>query len=123
MNRKQIRIITIELIILLSMYGLINSELIQWVPSCWIYEAIGILCPACGGTRCVKEFMRGNWFQAFFYHEIFFVLIIYLLMINIVYIINLNRKKKIATWLYPKFWYVIIFAIVLIIYTILRNLL
>ena len=123
MNKKQIKIIIIELIFLLGVYGFLNSELIQWMPSCWIYQTTGILCPACGGTRCVVELVRGNWCQAFFYHKIFFILIIYVLIINIAYIINLNREKKVAMWVYPKYWYMFIFVILLIAYTIIRNLL
>lgn len=122
MNRKSI-IISIELIILLVLIIIVNSNLISCIPKCWIYQTTGILCPACGGTTCIVNLLQGNLKEAFFSHIVFFVTIIYLLICNIVYIINLNRKKKIATWIYPKYWYAIIFAIILIIYTIIRNML
>lgn len=123
MNRKGILIIGIELVFLIALYSLINSKYIEILPQCWIYGTIGLLCPACGGTRCVIHMLKGNWIKAFFSHMVFFVGILYLLIANIVYLINLKKEKKIATWIYPKYWYAIIFAILLIIYTIIRNLL
>lgn len=123
MNRKSILIIGIELVFLIALYSLVNSKYIEILPQCWIYKTIGLLCPACGGTRCVIQMLKGNWIKAFFSHMVFFVGILYLLIVNIVYLINLNKEKKIATWIYPKYWYAIIFAILLIIYTIIRNLL
>ena len=41
---------------------------------------------------------------------------------TIEYLINLNKKKEILPWIYPKYWYAIIFAVILVIYGILRNL-
>ena len=123
MNKKSILIIGIELLILIALYSLTNSKYIEILPQCWVYQTTGLLCPACGGTRCVIQILKGNWTEAFFSHIIFFVGILYLLIVNIVYLVNLNKKKKIATWIYPKYWYAIIFAILLIIYTIIRNLL
>lgn len=121
MNKKSIIIIFIELIILLVLIIIANSNLINYMPKCWIYQNTGIFCPACGGTRCVLNMLQGNFKQAFFSNMIFFIMIVYLLTCNIIYIINLNRKNKIATWIYPKYWYAIIFVIILLIYTIIRN--
>lgn len=123
MNKKSIIIIGIELVILIVVTIILNTDLINYIPQCWIYQTTGILCPACGGTRCVVNIFQGNIKEAFFSHMIFFITIIYLVICNMVYTINLNKKKKIATWIYPKYWYVIIFAIILIIYTIIRNIL
>jgi len=123
MNKKSIIIVCVELLILVLLIIIVNSNLITYVPKCWIYQSTGILCPACGGTTCVVNFLQGNFKVAFFSHIVFFVTIVYLLICNIVYIINLNKKKKIATWIYPKYWYAIIFVIISVIYTIIRNML
>ena len=123
MNKKSIIIISIELIILIGIATILNTNLVNYIPQCWIYQTTGILCPGCGGTRCVINLFQGNIKEAIFSHMIFFITIIYLLICNIVYIINLNKKKKIATWIYPKYWYSIIFVIILLIYTIIRNIL
>lgn len=123
MNKKSIMIVGIEIIILISLYSFVNSKYMQIVPQCWIYQATGLLCPACGGTRCILYMLKGNWMEAFFSHMIFFIGILYLFILNVVYLINLNKEKKIKTWIYPRYWYAIVFAILLIIYTIVRNLL
>ncbi len=123
MNKKNISIIVVELIIFSILYGIVNSNFMERIPQCWIYDVTGLLCPACGGTRCVIYMLKGNWLQAFSFHGLFFIGILYLLSVNLIYIINLNKEKKIATWLYPKYWYGIIFVILLMIYTIMRNLL
>ncbi len=123
MNKKTIWIIGIEIVILIILYFFVNSNCLTMIPECWVYQATGLLCPACGGTRCVIHMLKGNWIEAFFSHMVFFIGILYLLIINIIYLINLNRKKKIGTWMYPKYWYAIIFAVILIIYAIVRNLL
>ncbi len=123
MNKKSVRIIGIEVGVLIAFYIFVNSSYLAMIPTCWVYQATGFLCPACGGTRCVMHLLKGNWIEAFFSHMVFFIGIGYLLIVNIVYLINLNKEKKIATWIYPRYWYAIIFAIILIIYAIVRNLL
>ncbi len=123
MNKKTIVIIVIELIILIILYGMVNFGVMEKMPQCWIYDTTGLHCPACGGTRCVIYMLKGNWLEAFSFHSLFFIGILYLLSVNLIYIINLNREKKIATWIYPKYWYGIVFVILLMIYTIMRNLL
>lgn len=123
MNKKSIIIIVIEILILITLYFFVNSEYINLVPKCWLYNATGLLCPACGGTRFVTYLIKGDFIKAFFSHMIFFIVFLYLFILNMLYLINLNREKKIGKWFYPKYWYVIIFTIVLIIYTIARNLL
>ena len=123
MNKKSVLIIGIEIIILIALNSFVNSEYLEMIPHCWVYHTTKILCPACGGTRCVIQILKGNWREAFFSHIVFFIVILYLFILNIVYLINLNKKKKIGTWIYPKYWYTIICAGLLIIYTIARNLL
>ncbi len=122
MNAKSIKIILIELLILILAIIGVNSNLMQYTPSCLFYKATNLQCPSCGGTRCVENILKGNFKEAFLFHPIFFITIFYLLLCNIVYLINLNKKNKILTWIYPKYWYAIIFAVILVIYGILRNL-
>lgn len=123
MNKKSIWIIGIEIVVLIALYNFVNSKYLAIIPECWVYQTTGLLCPACGGTRCVLYILEGNWMKAFFSHMVFFIGILYLLIINIIYLINLDKEKKVGTWMYPKYWYAIVFAVELIIYTIVRNLL
>lgn len=123
MNKKSLIILGIEISAVIILYAFVNSKYLPMLPSCSIYQNTTWQCPACGGTRCVIFFLQGKWGQAFLAHSIFFMAILYAILVNIIYIINLNRKKPILTWIYPKPWYSIIFAILLILYWILRNLL
>lgn len=123
MNKKSLRVIIIELIVLILLYVFMENQWIEKIPQCWVYHKTGLLCPSCGGTRCVIYLLKGNIIKAFFSHSLFFMAILYLLCVNIVGIINLNKEKKILTWIYPKYWYGVVFIIFLIIYTIVRNLL
>ncbi len=119
--KKIIGILTIEIIALILIFYFLKS--IQNLPQCWIYQTTGLLCPACGGTRCVIFLFKGNIIKSFLSHSIFFMAMVYLFIVNVVILINLKREKKVATWIYPKYWYGIIFIIILFIYTIIRNLL
>ena len=124
MNKKIKNMLLLELgivFLVLIIFIMIKLNMIKYIPNCFIHEKFGILCPSCGGTRCVINFLTGNFMQSFLYHPIFFITIIYLLFINLIYIINSFRKKEILTFLYPKekFWYV--FLIIILIYTIVRN--
>lgn len=123
MNKKSIIIIGVELLVLICLYIFINSEYIKIIPQCWIHKNTGLLCPSCGGTRCVIYMLKGNFIKAFFSHMIYFILFAYLFIVNLIYLINLNKQKKVATWIYPKAWYAILFTVILLIYTIFRNIL
>lgn len=121
--KKKSLIIGTEMIGFIALFVFAKSQYIKILPSCWIYHLTGIQCLACGGTRCVIHILRGEWKEAFFSHMVFFIGILYAFLVNIIFIINLNKEKKIGTWIYPKYWYSIIFIMLLIIYTIARNLL
>ena len=123
MNKKSLIIIASEIICLIILYIFIKSKYIGLMLECWIHKNTGILCPSCGGTRCVVYLLKGDFIKAFYSNMVFFIGIVYLFITNIVYIINLNKNRKILTWIYPKYWYSVIFAIILVMYTILRNVL
>lgn len=120
LKMKKIKVIIIEIFIIISIYIFVNSEGIKIIPKCWIYENTGIMCLSCGGTRCIENIFKGNLIQAFYYNSMIFIGIFYLLILNIVHLLNLNRESNKFTWIYPKWWYIIIFVIVWIIYAILR---
>lgn len=124
MNSKIKKMLQLELGILflvLIIFIIIKTNLIYLMPDCLINTYLGILCPSCGGTRCVINFIQGNFMQSFLYHPIFFITIIYLILANILYIVNSFKKKEILTFLYPKTKFWIIFIIILLIFTIVRN--
>ena len=124
MKQKVKKMLWLELgiiFLVLILFIIIKNNIISFLPSCILYKNFGILCPSCGGTRCVTNFMMGNFKQSFVYHPIFFITSIYLLIANFIYIVNSFRKKQILTFLYPKQKFWIAFIVILLIYTIIRN--
>ena len=126
MNKKIKRMLLLELGILflvLIIFFMIQSEIFTLLPPCIIHKTFGILCPSCQGTRCVINFLAGDFSASFAYHPVFFITILYFIIVNVIFIINSFRKKDILTFLYPttKFW--IMFLVVIVIFTILRNIL
>lgn len=124
MKKETKKMIWLELgiiFLILTIFIIIKFDIIKLMPTCIINKNFGILCPSCGGTRCIINFAIGNYKESFLYHPIFFMTIVYLIVINILHIINCFRKEKIATFLYPKEKFWMVFVIILIIYTIIRN--
>lgn len=109
----------VEIIITCFIMILINKNIS--LPECYFYKNYGILCPSCGGTRCVTNFFQGNLTEAFKYNKIYFVMILYLIILNIVIIINLISKKERMTILYPRIKYLYVFVLVCLIYFVFRN--
>ena len=89
-----------------------------------IFDRLGILCPACGGTRAVFHFASGNFAESFHYNPFFFLLIIYFFLFMIIWNLEIFfgfgfAKKLRAGMHHPKT--VIIFAILYVIFGIIRN--
>lgn len=124
MNSKIKKMLQLELgisFLVLIIFIITKTKLIYLIPNCLINTYFGVLCPSCGGTRCVINLLQGNFVQSFLYHPVFFITITYLILVNILYIVNSFKKKQILTFLYPKTKFWIIFTIVIIIFTICRN--
>ncbi len=109
------------LIIILAVLSIVflRSKYVSLVPKCVVREKLGIMCPACNGTTFAKELANFNILEAFKAHPIFFLSVVYLGLLNLVYILNVVAKKNIKIF---RWWYLIIWIIILLIYTILRNL-
>lgn len=90
---------------------LIKSNIIYKMPVCTIRTHIGIICPSCGGTRCVINLMQLNFKQAFIKHPTICLAIIYLGIADFLYIINSIFKKNYLKFLYPSIPILIIFLI------------
>lgn len=121
MKKEYKKLILVQMIIVMFFaicFVFLRSEYISLVPKCIFKENFEILCPACHGTSFAIEMARFNFIQAFKVHPIFFISLIYLVLLDITYIINVIFKKNINIF---KWWYLIIWIILLIIYTILRN--
>lgn len=116
-------VIIIEIIFIIILYFFVESGFTNFIPQCFWYENFGILCPSCGGTRCIISFFNWDFYNSFMYNPVFFLTIIYIIILNLVTIIYLITKKSYLKCIYPKNWYLVIFAVVLLVFTLIRNML
>ena len=124
MNKKYKKFIIIESGILLGIicvYIFVNSNLLNIIPQCMIKQILGILCPGCGGTTCVINILKGNFIEAAKANIIIFIAIIYVIILNTVYIINTFKKNKILKFVYMKESYVYVWLFMYLIFEIVRN--
>lgn len=125
MNLKFKKLIIIQILIILAvlfLYYISESNLLKFVPSCFIYENFNILCPSCGATRCVINIFKLNFITAFMYNPLIFVLIIYFLLLNFIHIYNTIFDKNHFKFLYSKNTYIFL-IIIITLFTIFRNIL
>lgn len=120
--KKQQKIfIGIQIFIFLSIIGLyiiLNTNIIRFIPGCIFYKKFGLLCPACGGTRFMISLLDLNFVQAFYTHPVFFLLLMYLVILDISYAINIIFNKKIYLF---RWWHIVFWGMLLLIFTIFRN--
>jgi len=100
------------------LYIVLNTDMVKLIPGCIFYKKLGILCPACGGTRFMISLLKFDLINAFYIHPIFFLLAMYLTILNISYIINTIFNKKIYLF---RWWHIVFWGILLLIFTIFRN--
>jgi hypothetical protein len=104
--------------------GWLTGWMLSAIPDCPVMQ-FGFLCPACGGTRCVRYFFSGQFAQAFTMNPFVFVLIWYLcaalVLLNIGVLLKLPKAEKIAIRMTD--WRAVIVAAVLFaVFGIVRNL-
>ena len=124
LDKKYSKLIIIEtsIIALITVRFLfVNSNLINLIPPCFWKENFNLTCPSCGSTRCIISLFSGDFIQSFTYNPFLFILIVYLFLLNLLYIINTILDKKYFKFFYPKWWYVIIYFSLWAIYTIILN--
>lgn len=122
MRKKYINFFISEIFVIfvLGLVYLITKD--TTFSKCIIFENFHFFCPTCGGTRSVINFVQMNWKQSYEYHPIFFLTMLYILIINIIFLINIINNKENFKSIYPNLKKYIIFIVVLIFFTIVRNL-
>ena len=105
------------LISFLIIYFILNELLDVGIP-CLFYEITGYYCPGCGITRLLFSFLKLDFYQAFRYNPLIFILII---ITGIYLLVKFILKKFMNISIeIPNYVYYILLIIV-IIFGILRN--
>ena len=110
---------TIIIVVFIIIYLIVGKIAHFYIP-CPIHELTNLYCPGCGVTRMLLAILRLDFYKAFRYNPLAFIL----LPVAIVLVIdNLYKSYKNKTPIYKKIddkiWYILIF--ILIVYGILRN--
>lgn len=106
----------IVLFVLFLLYLFLSNYFQIYIP-CPFHKITGFYCPGCGITRMFISILQFDFYSAFRYNPLLFILLPFALYLFIDYLI---RKEKSSYKKIPGMvWYVFIF--VFIIYGILRN--
>jgi len=111
------RLIKISILIFetVLLYVILNINI-----GCFFRNIFGICCPGCGLTRAGIALLKLDFYQAFRYNVLLFILFFPALFLFIEYLYSTQKNKKPLYKKIPeKVWVILI--IILIIYAILRN--
>ncbi len=115
---KNIEKIIITIVVLLILgYGIFiyfNQDLFF----CPILKYFHFYCPACGVTRMILSFLELDFYQAFRFNPLIFILLVILILFSIVQMFMFINKRK---FVHINNMIYIAMVIILIIYTIMRN--
>lgn len=85
------------LVIIVGLFSEHITNLMFKYMTCVFYRN-GILCPSCGGTRCIRALFRFEFLKSFSYNPFVFTVAVYgivlLFFANLGYIFNLSFAKK-----------------------------
>ena len=103
-GKLRIIIIALDALLLIVVWKLkaILGFMLRSASECMLLED-GIICPACGGTRCAYHFASGNFLTAFSYHPVLFCIIIYLMILlilwNLDFLFGVKHTKRLHRWM------------------------
>ena len=99
-----------------TIYLYLNKRFSFYIP-CIFHKITHLYCPGCGLTRMILEILKLNFYQAFRYNPLLFILLPFIIIYELIKYINWIQDKNFI--ISKKIWYTLL--IVTIIYTILRN--
>ena len=112
--KKNFIVILLSIILLI----LLDNDIL-YIP-CIFHFLTNLYCPGCGITRMFLSIFRLNFYQAFRYNQLIFIVLPFIVFILVNYIYSLKYKKIPLIKKIPEFvWY--IFIVVFILFGIIRN--
>ena len=124
MKRKYILLLDAGILALIPVVVLLAKWMLDALPDCFSLR-IGLLCPACGGTRCLLQMVQGHFGQALKLNPYFFFtawILLGLLVLGNVYAFSHGKwGGKLLRQLWQTKW-VIVWAIGFALFGVFRNL-
>lgn len=99
-------------------YLSIRMNWISNLPDCTLRNKYNVICPSCGVTRMGVSLYHLNIKEAFLYNPIFFLILIYTTILYIAYIVRFILKTEIKIF---RWWHIIIWGVIILLFTIIRN--
>lgn len=100
---------------------LIIFRLWGWGIPCWWHLLTGWYCPGCGLTRMLEALVMGNFYQAFRFNPLLFVVLPFGVLLLIDYCRHRSQPSDALVKRIPE-WFWVSYIILAIIYAVLRNL-
>ena len=117
MKKKLLKIVI--LLAVLVTYLIVGKKFNIFI-KCPIHEIFHVYCPGCGLTRMLLAFLKLDFYQAFRYNPLLFILTPLAILLLIEQLYSDYKKKKSIYHKIPNYvWYILI--ALLLIYAILRN--
>ena len=120
---KEIRKSKISLIFLTLMgIGIyfLAQKLINFHIDCPFHSLTGLYCPGCGTTRMIKSLFQGQFYQAFRYNPLVFLMLPLFIFIFLDWLFTKQNHQRQIEKLEPFLWYILI--IIFLSYGVMRNL-
>jgi Protein of unknown function (DUF2752). len=107
------------------LYSQYDPEESLFFPKCPVYTLTGYECPGCGSQRAFHNLFHGEIAKAFMYNPLMMLIMPYILLgVYIEYIANRNASItiRLRNFFYGK-WAVLVLGVVIVLFTLLRNIL
>ncbi len=116
--KKKILKISIGCLVLV-LYLLLGKKFNIFI-KCPIHEIFHVYCPGCGLTRMLLAILKLDFYQAFRYNQLLFILMPFALLLLFENIYSEYKNKKSIYKKIPNYiWYSLI--VILLLYAVLRN--
>lgn len=109
------------IIVILFILYLIFYKITGFAVFCPFHELTSLYCPGCGITRMFTSILGLDFYSAFRYNSLVFILLIVTILFNIIKFISLklNKENFFTKKIDNKIW--IFILIIVLIYGVLRN--
>ncbi len=108
-------------ILLFPLYRWIMEQLPIGLSGCFLHDRFFLYCSVCGGTRAIEAMLSARPLEALGYNAYVTVAVLVALVLDVIAWIRFFKHERSLFRIHPAFW--IVMAVLLIVYTILRNVL